>query len=145
GEIPTTQILNQFGAEHDLGFTRVRVVLLVPVRGDLHGPVSVAGANRAKRSTDVPLCMGPAGQNLLDLFGFGIGSEVQIRNRGTQEHIAHRTTNQGQLEADISKPCPKVHNEFWQGDVGWETGWQVHGGLDEVAGIRHEVSTYSIR
>src|SRR5699024_5622416 len=136
---------NQFGAERDLRFTRVRVVLLVPVRGDLHDPVSVSGADRAKRSTDVPLCMSPAGQNLLDLIGFGIRGEVEIRDRGTQEHTAHRASNQGQLEAGVSKPCPKVHNEFWQGDVGRETGWQVHGGLGEVAGIRHEVSTYSIR
>ena len=104
GEVSAPEVALEGVAEVDRGLARGRVVLIRPVRRDLDLERPLATADRAERAADVPRRVGPAGEHPLDVVGSCRGGEVEVVVPATEHRVAHRSPDQGQLEAGLGEP-----------------------------------------
>jgi hypothetical protein len=110
GEVPPAQVLLQRPAVPDVGLAGLGTVLLAAVGGDLEHRPALAQAHGAEGDADRPGRVGPALDHGQDLFGAGIGGQVEIARPLAAEDVADRAADQGQLVAVPGEQAADVGN-----------------------------------
>jgi hypothetical protein len=98
-EIAPAQVLLKGAPVPHVGLARVGPVLLAAVGGDLEGDAALAQADGAEGDTDRPHVIGPPADQLHDLLGRGVGSQVEVGGPLAEEHVPDRPADQGEVVA----------------------------------------------
>ncbi len=98
-EVPPHEVALEGVAELDDGFACLTVVGIGAIGRDLDGVAFDACADGAESATDVPVRVRDRLHESEDLVGQRIGREVQVGQLPPEEGIAHRTADEGELEA----------------------------------------------
>ena len=94
GEVAPHEVGGQIVTERDDRLARHPVVGIGPVGRDLDVVVALAQGDRAEVAPHVPLRVGPARHDGLDLLGSRARREVQIATDPAEEGIAHRAADE---------------------------------------------------
>ena len=137
GEVAPGQVRLQGAAVGHPGLARVRLVLIAAVGGDLADDIAPAQAHGAELDPGLPDLVGPAGDDLADLFRPRIGGQVVlvIVHLAAQEDVPDHPADQGEFVAFGGEQGRQTGNRRrWPAQQGG-SGTALVGG--EVRGIRH--------
>ena len=102
-EVAADEVVVEAVAEPDDGFARFGLVRLGSVGGDLDLDAGLHRSDRPEVATDVPVGVGPVGDEGEDVVGPRVGGEVEIGHRPTEKCVTHGPADEGEFEAGVSE------------------------------------------